>query len=254
MYTKAIVRNPCRAMIDGLRSVDLGMPNYEKAAQQHRAYTQALESCGLSVSVLTACEQFPDSTFVEDVALCTPFGSIVTRPSHSSRQAEIKLIEPILQKQCSPLMASIQPPATLEGGDILFVDKTVYIGLSKRTNLAGAQQLIALLVPYQYTCMTIPVTQCLHLKTGVSYLSKRDLLVSGAFIGHPAFQSFNQIIVEDSEAYAANCLYINGSVVMPKGFPKTKAQIEKLGYTTICIDVSEFEKIDGGLSCLSLRY
>ena len=136
----------------------------------------------------------------------------------------------------------------------MMVGNHFYIGLSQRTNLLGAQQLIAILYKYGQTGSTVLLEQVLHLKSGVSYIENNNLLVTGEFIYKPEFQKFNQIIVDEDESYAANSLWINGNVLVPKEFPKTKQKIEQLGYKTIEVDVSEFRKLDGGLSCLSLRF
>jgi dimethylargininase len=129
-----------------------------------------------------------------------------------------------------------------------------YIGLSERTNTSGSQQLIKILSDYGLSGSVVPLNKILHLKSGVSYLENNNLLVISAFIKRPEFSKFNLLPVDDDETYAANSLWINGKVLVPDGFPKTRQLIEKAGYETISVDVSEFRKLDGGLSCLSLRF
>jgi dimethylargininase len=252
-FTRAIVRTPCKALIHGLTTANLGLPDYEKALQQHAAYIQALEYCGLEVEVLPADERFPDSTFVEDVALCTPQCAIVTNPGAPSRTAERDLILASLSQYYEDIHV-IQPPGNLEAGDVMVVGHHYYIGVSQRTNAAGAVQLIDCLNAYNMKGDVVPLQEVLHLKTGVSYLENNNLLVCGEFVDRPIFRAFNQIEVDADESYAANSLWINGTVLVPAGFPKTLKKIADLGYKTLELEMSEFEKVDGGLSCLSLRF
>ena len=129
-----------------------------------------------------------------------------------------------------------------------------FIGISSRTNSAGAEQLIKILNKYGMEGITIPLKSMLHLKSGVSYLENNNLLVAGEFANNKEFPNFNRILVKPDELYAANSLWINDKVIVPEGFPETRKKIEKAGYETIVLDVSEFRKVDGGLSCLSLRF
>jgi dimethylargininase len=149
---------------------------------------------------------------------------------------------------------TIDYPGTLDGGDVKMVDKHFYIGLSERTTEEGAKQLISILERYGMTGSTVTIDHTLHLKSGVSYLEQNNLLASGEFLSKQEFQKFKLISVDDDESYAANSVWINDNVLVPKGFPKTKRKVEEAGYNTIAVDVSEFQKMDGGLSCLSLRF
>lgn len=253
MFTKAIVRTPCKNLVNGLTSAKLGKPDYFIALEQHKKYIEALRKCGLDVTVLEADENYPDSTFVEDAALLTPFCAIITNPAILSRKGEIIELSQVVKNFYSNAEA-IEAPGTLEGGDVMIAGNHYYIGLSERTNLQGAGQLIEILNKYGLTGSTISLELALHLKSGVSYIENNNLLVIGEFENKPEFQSFNLIHVNDDESYAANSLWINNNVLVPKGFPITKKKIELLGYTIIEVDVSEFRKLDGGLSCLSLRF
>jgi len=129
-----------------------------------------------------------------------------------------------------------------------------FIGISERTNETGALQLIAILEKYGMSGSVVKLETMLHLKTGVVYLENNNLLATGEFLNHPAFQNFNIWPVEPEEAYAANCIWVNGMVIVPEGYARTRQMIETAGYDTIAVDVSEFRKLDGGLSCLSLRF
>jgi len=148
----------------------------------------------------------------------------------------------------------IHSPGTVEAGDIMMVDSHFYIGLSKRTNMNGAKQIIHILNKYGISGSLIKLERVLHLKTGVSYLENNNLLACGEFLSHREFQKFNIIQVPQEESYAANCVWINDRVLVPKGFPITSQIIKDAGYSFIEVDVSEFRKLDGGLSCLSLRF
>jgi dimethylargininase len=253
MFNKAIVRLPCPEIIKGLSSASLGEPDYEKAFIQHARYVDALRSCGLEVKVLEADARFPDSTFVEDVVLCTPECAIITNPGAPSRNGEKLAMGPVLRSFYSKV-ESIEAPGTLDAGDVMMVGKHFYIGISERTNQEGANQLIRILEKYGMSASKVPLHTMLHLKSGVSYLEQNHLLVTGEFMDHPAFANFNRLIVDPDEAYAANSLWVNSTVLVPAGFPRTLELIERVGYRTLVLDVSEFRKLDGGLSCLSLRF
>jgi dimethylargininase len=253
MFKKAIVKIPCENMIEGLTSANLGYPDYLEALVQHQFYINALRDCGLELTILDADENYPDSTFVEDTALLTPHFAIITNPGAQTRKGEIVEMKKVLINLYGNV-EEIKDPGTLEAGDVMMVDNHFYIGLSKRTNLLGTQQLIAILNKYGMTGSTVALEKVLHLKSGVSYLENNNLLVAGEFIHKPEFQKFNRIIVDEDESYAANSVWVNGDILVPKGFPKTKKKIEQLGYKVTEVDVSEFRKLDGGLSCLSLRF
>lgn len=240
-------------MVNGLSTASLGTPDYQKALLQHADYIDALKECGLQVTVLPADENLPDSTFVEDVALLTPRCAILTNPGAPSRTLETRsMLETI--RDFYATVELIKAPGTVEAGDIMMVGDHYYIGLSERTNRAGAEQMIAILERYGLRGSVVKLTEVLHLKTGLGYLENNNLLACGEFLSKPEFQKFHLLEVDPTEAYAANSVWINGTVLTPGGFPKTRSLIESAGYKTREVDVSEFEKLDGGLSCLSLRF
>jgi dimethylargininase len=253
MFNNAIVRRPSKSVINGLSTARLGKPDYDLALLQHGEYTETLRNAGLNVRVLSPDESFPDSTFIEDVALCTPSCAIITRPGAESRRGETEGMKQILWEYYSSV-EEIFFPGTLEAGDVMMVGKHFFIGISDRTNIAGADQLITLLGRYNMTGSKVALKKMLHLKSGVSYLENNTLLVSGEFRKEKIFESFIRIEIDDDESYAANSLWINGKVFVAEGFPKTRSKIEKAGFETITLNVSEFRKVDGGLSCLSLRF
>jgi len=253
MFKSAIVRKPSKSMVDGLSDADLGKPNYEKAYLQHQDYVLALIECGLDVTILDALEEYPDSCFVEDVTLITPSCAILTNPGAETRQGEVQFIEEAINN-FGDVVEHIQSPATVEAGDIMMVGNHYYIGLSARTNHAGAEQLINILEQYGMTGSIVTLSEVLHLKTGLSYLENNNLLATGEFLTKPEFQQFNIIEIPESDAYSANCIWVNGTVLVPARFPNTTKLIEDAGYRVREVDVSEYQKIDGGLSCLSLRF
>ena len=253
MFKKAIVRKPCKNLVNGLTTANLGKPDYQLALTQHQAYIEALEECELEVTILEANENYPDSTFVEDTALLTPYCAVITNPGAQTRKGEVNEMKDVIRRFYSNVEHIIEP-GTLEAGDVMMVNEHFYIGLSERTNKHGAEQLIDILKKYGMTGSTVTLKNVLHLKSGVSYLENDILLAAGEFFTKAEFQKYNLVKIYDDESYAANSLWINDKVLIPKGFPKTKTQIEKLSYKTIKVDVSEFQKLDGGLSCLSLRF
>ncbi len=253
MFTHAIVRPPPKTIIDGITNAKLGKPDYKTALRQHQNYVEALRACGLTVITLPAAEGVPDSCFVEDTALLTRRCAIIARLGAPSRQGEEVEVRELLRGYFNHI-ESIEAPGTVEPGDIMMVGNHFYIGLSDRTNDAGAHQLISLLEKYGSSGSTVEMSEMLHLKTGVSYLENNTLVACGEFLFKPAFANFDLIAIDPDEASAANCVWVNGTVIAPAGFAKSIAKIEAVGYPVIPVDVSEFQKLDGGLSCLSLRF
>ena len=253
MFSKAIVRKPGKNLINGLTNASLGIPDYHRAIEQHELYISALQTCGLKVIELAADEDFPDSTFVEDTALLTPKCAIITNPGAKSRRGEIIKMKEVIKEFYSDIH-EIKSPGTVEAGDIMMVGDHYYIGLSQRTNQAGANQVINILNKYGMSGSMIKLEKVLHLKTCLAYLENNNLVACGEFLSNLEFQKFNLLEIPEKESYAANCIWINDKVLIPKGYPVSKQKILDEGYQIIEIDVSEFRKLDGGLSCLSLRF
>jgi len=238
MYTRAIVKRPAKTFANGITTANLGKPDYNLVLKQHDAYCEALIQCGLSVTVLEPSPEFPDSCFVEDTAVVTKEVGVISRPGDPRRLGEELEIEKVLK----PLLKlhSIEKPGKLDGGDVMQSDNKFYIGLSARTNLSGSKQLKEILTQYNFDVYSIPVCTMLHFKTGVNYLGDNNLLVHQDFCSKDDFTSYNRIIIDKDEEYAANSLRINDYVLTPRGFPKTKSEIENLGYRVIEIEMSEF--------------
>ena len=252
MFTHAITRLPGENFAQGLTTADLGEPNYPLILQQHRTYRQALLSLGLDVVVLPPEPTFPDAYFVEDPAIVTPKIAVITHPGAPSRMGEETSLAPFLEYY-RPLVR-IQPPGTVDGGDVLMVGEHFFIGLSDRTNSEGAAQLAGFLAAAGHSSETVPVAAGLHLKSSVNYIGKNTLLMTNTIAEYQGFDRFEKIILDEGEEYAANTLWVNDSLLMPKGFPKTHAKLSQLGMPIIELEVSEVRKMDGGLTCMSLRF
>ena len=253
MFSRAIVRRPGKSLVDGITTAGLGAPDYELALKQHDQYIKALELCGLEVTVMSADEDYPDGLFIEDVALVMPSCAVSTRPGALARRGEIDKVATELRAFYEQVDA-VEAPGTLDAGDIMMVGQHFYIGLSERSNQAGAEQLIEILKTYGYSGSMVAFSESLHLKSSVSYLENNRLVITGELCDKPAFTEFDRIEIDADEAYAANCVWINNRVLVASGYPKTSQLIADLGYQVIELDVSEFRKLDGGLSCLSLRF
>ena len=256
MFKNVIVRKPAKSMIDGITSApELGKPDYELAVKQHDAYIEALKQCGVAVTELEALEEYPDACFVEDVAVLTRKCAIITNPGAPSRNGEkAYIVEAIRKFYADEQIAYIESPGTLEGGDVMMVGDHFYVGCSARTNKEGIRQFVEILESFGLSGSEVSLEKVLHLKTGVNYLENNTFLVSGEFIEKEEFEDANLIIIPDDEAYAANCIWVNNKVIVPAGFPKVEKAVRDAGYEVIVTDTSEYRKLDGGLSCLSLRF
>lgn len=255
-FSNVIVRRPAKSLVEGITSApELGKPDYELALKQHDDYIAALKECGVEVTVLPALEQFPDSCFVEDPAVITRKGAIIANPGANSRNGEKDEIEPVVRKFFDDEhVAHITNPGTLDGGDVMMVGDHFFVGRSARTNEEGIRQFFEILEGWGLEGSEVPLEYVLHLKTGVNYLEDGNMLVSGEFVTKPDFAAYNRIEIPEDEAYAANCIWVNGTVIVPEGYPTVLAAVQKAGYPTITVDTSEYRKLDGGLSCLSLRF
>lgn len=254
--TRAIVRPPTPNFHQGITTSNLGLPDFPTALLQHKAYCKALNQCGLTVTVLDPDPRYPDSTFIEDTAVIAADHAIITRPGADSRIGEAESIAKCLS-EFFPQLDSIEPPGTLDGGDVCQVESHFFVGISLRTNQSGAKQLSKVLKSHGYTSSHIDIRRIegvLHLKSGLSYLRNNQLVVTESLADIQAFSEFELIQVPKGAEYAANCLYINNYVLAAAGFPEFKRLLKAKGYNVITLDVTEFQKMDGGLSCLSLRW
>lgn len=222
----------------------------ELARAQHREYVQLLKVLGCTVIELPAESDFPDSVFVEDTAVILPELAVITRPGADSRKPET---ESILQA-LMPLIKCVrlQAPATLDGGDVLVLEKQIFIGLSTRSNQAAIDQLHEMLDTYGYSVTGVQMHDCLHLKSAVSQVDDKTILINPNWVDTHHFTDFHCIEVDPSEPFAANCLPIRDFVIFPTAFPITHQKLEKAGFKVVTVDVSELAKAEGAVTCCSL--
>ncbi len=255
-FTRAIVCPPGDNFADGLTASGLGTPDVALARAQHENYVCALEECGLAVTRLPPDEAHPDSTFVEDTAIVTARGALLTRPGAVSRRDEVASVARTLT-EFFPQMEIIRAPGTLDAGDVCDADGHFFIGVSERTNEAGAHQLATWLTGLGYESVMVDIRATgglLHLKSGLAHLDGRRLAAVEVLARHPALRDWEVLRVPAGEDYAANCVRVNDAVLVPTWFPQMAAALRRLGLRVVELEVSEFRKMDGGLSCLSLRW
>lgn len=255
-YTHALVREPCARFASGLTQSTEGPANLARAQAQHAAYCEALAGLGLSVTPLPDAPDHPDGTFVEDTALCFADFCVIARPGAPSRRGECVSVAPALKLHYQRVL-SIEEPGTLDGGDVCLAEDLLLIGHSARTNEAGARQLadIARAAGLKPHIIDIRASRTLlHLKSGINYLGDGLFLLSSDAPAIPAIESFEHLVPDAGEDYAANALSMNGSVLIAAGYPRIAAALAARGRRTQALDTSEFRKMDGGLTCLSLRF
>lgn len=259
MFQRAIVRKPGENFSEGLTTVGqgtLGEPIFAKALDQHEAYCRALENCGLALTTLPKDLDHPDSTFVEDTAVLTAHAAVFTNPGAASRVGEVSRIKETVLR-FFPKHYEIKAPGTLDGGDICEAGTHFFIGVSHRTNEEGARQLADFLAREGYTASNVDIramTSILHLKSGISYIGDNTLVLMEEMADRPEFRGHRIIRVSEAESYAANCVRVNDYVLLPAGFPGLEGDLKRNGFKPLVLDMSEYRKMDGGLSCLSLRF
>jgi dimethylargininase len=224
----------------------------DKARAQHKAYQNCLAEFGLHVISLPAEPELPDAVFVEDAAVVTDEVAIISRMGAPSRRPEVPTLTDTLA-QYRPIKFVLEP-ATLDGGDVMRIGNRLFVGLSQRTNSEGAMQLRKLLGNSDYTVHPIEVNGCLHLKSACSYIGKNTILVNRSRIDADQLRGFHPIDVPDEEPAGANALLINGVVIVPASFPKTRALLEDRGFRVRAIDLSELQKAEAGVTCTSLIF
>lgn len=227
------------------RKIDVNL-----ARSQHALYCRALEKLGLTLVRIDADDRFPDCCFVEDPAIVLGTRAVITQMGIGPRRGEETAVANALAKYKK--LYRIRPPATIEGGDVLKVGRNIYIGLSERINLPAIRQ-VRKLVP---GCRVIPVKvrKLIHLKTGCTYLGSNYITLAPGYFDEQPFAGFKKIIIPSGESYSANCLAVNGKVLVPAGYDRTRKLIEKAGFETVPISISEFRKSNGGLTCLSIIF
>ena len=244
-----------RAISAGLAACELTFQervpiDLEVARAQHAAYERALTAAGCRVEQLESDASMPDAVFVEDMAIVFDELAVLTRPGAESRRRELPAIAAALAAY-RPLQ-EIEPPATVDGGDVLLAGRHVFVGRSTRTNDAAAMQLRRILGPFGYTVMQTQVRGCLHLKSAVTALGDDRLLVNPAWIDAAAFDGFAVTEVAPEEPSAANVLRLADRVLVAQAYPRTADRIAALGMRVECVDASELAKAEGALTCCSL--
>jgi len=249
--TIAITRLPAASIANcELTFIDRIPIDYTKAQEQHRAYCEALESCGVEVLSLSAIDHLPDSVFVEDTAIILDEIAIITPMGIASRRPEPLQNEAAITRYRS--LEHITLPATIEGGDVMRLGKAIFVSLSTRTNEAGIEALRTLAAPYGYTVTTMTLRDCLHLKSACTALDDQTILVYGSGVDTAAFEGYKLIEVAADEAGAANVVRANGSILMNSQYPQTAKIVEDLGYPVCAVDTSEFTKAEAAMTCMSL--
>jgi dimethylargininase len=230
--------------------IDRSPINIDIARAQHDAYTQALKDVGCEVIELPAEADLPDSVFVEDTAFILPEVAVITRPGADSRKPETESIIRALQPYRDLLF--IREPASVDGGDVLVLDKDVFVGISTRSNQAAVDQMNSLLGSFGCRAQVVELHDCLHLKSAVTQVDARTLLTNRNWVDVHHFAKFDLIDVDPSEPFAANCLPVNGGIIFPAAFPKTRAKLEARGYQVRTVHVDELAKAEGAVTCCSL--
>jgi dimethylargininase len=224
----------------------------EQANRQHQAYEACLRNLGLEVISLPAEPELPDAVFVEDTAVVVDELAVITRPALDSRQREVSSVAAALARY-RPL-CHINGSATLEGGDVLRIDRRFYVGLSRRTNREGVAQLAVFLEPLGYEVCLVQIADCLHLKTACTYLGRNTLLANRTWVDTAQFPDLVVIEVPSSEPGAGNSLSIGDAVILPASFPETRYKLEAAGFRVHSVDVAELEKAEAGVTCCSLIF
>ena len=226
--------------------------DYERACAQHKQYEDALHSLGMDVITLEAQADLPDSVFVEDVALVLDECAIMLNPGAPSRCPEVASVERALAPHRE--IFRIQPPGTVDGGDILTISKRIYVGISSRSTENAIDQMRVILEPRGYQVYEVRVTGCLHLKSAVTQISEDTLLINPKWASEEDFPGMKFIEIDPSEPYASNAVLVGETVIYPSSFPKTKAELEKAGIKLLNVDADELAKAEGALTCCSLIF
>lgn len=226
--------------------------DYDRACAQHRRYEEALGSLGIDVVSLPAEPDLPDSVFVEDVALVLDDCAIMLNPGAASRRPEVASIEKVLAAYRD--IFHIQPPGTVDGGDILTIGRMIYVGLSSRSTENAIGQMKAILEPRGYQVRAVRVTGCLHLKSAVTQVGEDTLLLNPEWVSKVDLPGMQFIEVDPSEPYAANAVLVDGTLIYPSSFPKTKIKLEKAGIKLLIVEADELAKAEGAVTCCSLIF
>jgi len=253
-FTHAITRAPAETATQGLRAVDTGAPDIARMRADWADYNAALQEAGVTVTALPALPAYPDAQFVEDTALCLPGLAVVMRPGAAPRLGEAAEMAPTLARFYDTLLR-IEGPGTIEGGDILMAETEILVGRSARTDAAGIAELARLVAPHGHVLREVETPpDVLHFKTDCSLLDAETILATQRLAATGCFDGYRVLHLPEGEEAAANAIRVNETVILPKGFPRTAAMLDRAGYRLRAVGNSECAKLDGGMSCLSLRF
>ncbi len=235
-----------------LTHLERGRIDYELAVEQHRLYVDCLVELGCDVVQLSGDTELPDCVFVEDIAVVLDEVAILTRPGAASRRAETPAVRAALEPFRS--LEEIREPGVVDGGDVLVVDRRLFVGLSTRTNESGLEQLSGLLEPYGYEVLPVEFDSCLHLKSAVTRVAERTLLIQQEWVDPGRFAGFELIPVDPTEPHGGNALRLRDTVIYADGFERTRGRMEAHGLKVCTVDQSELKKAEGGVTCCSLIF
>lgn len=253
-FSHAIARAPGPEIVDGLRAVDRGAPDLAAFRRDHGAYVEALAAAGVAVTVLPPLAGFPDAVFVEDAALCLPEGAILMRPGAPSRFAEAEAIAPALRRVYREVVA-LEGPGFAEGGDVLWTGREILVGRSARTDAAGIAALARAAGRWGHPVREVATPPgVLHFKTDCALLDGETVLATARLAASGCFAGYRVIETAAGEEAGANAIRVNGAVIMAEGFPRTAEALDRAGYAVTALRNAESAKLDGGMSCLSLRF
>jgi dimethylargininase len=253
-FSHAIVRLPGESIVNGLRAEDTGTPDLARFLTDHATYVAALVRTGAQVTVLQPLEEFPDAVFVEDTALCLPQGAVIMRPGAPSRLGEASAMAPVLA-EFYDRVAIIDGPGFIEGGDILVTGCEILVGRSARTDAAGIEALRRIVEPWGHRLREVETPpDVLHFKTDCSLLDAETILATERLAASGCFDGYRVLNVPVGEEAAANAIRFNDDVILPAGFPRTAETLDTAGFSVVEVSNTEAAKLDGGMSCLSLRF
>ncbi|MES0862659.1 arginine deiminase family protein [Ruegeria sp. SCPT10] len=252
-FSRAITRRPAPTIAGGLRAEDIGNPDFDGMIAAHKAYVAALKSTGAEVIELDSLDAFPDAQFVEDTALCLPQGAILMRPGAPSRMGEVDQMAPTL-RNCYETVLEIKGPGHVEGGDILVTGREILVGRSERTDAEGVAELEKIASNWGHELREVFTPEgVLHFKTDCSLMDAETILSTRRLDASGCFEGYRVLHVADGEEASANAIRFNNLVLMAAGFPRTAEMLDREGYQVVEIDNTDCAKLDGGMSCLSLR-
>lgn len=254
IFKSVISRRPAQSVTRGLRDGGGPDPSVNLFLRQHAAYVSAIKAAAVQVDELPALEEFPDSVFVEDSALCLKDAAIILRPGAPSRFGEAQCIRPALEKHFSRVI-QLKGPGFVDGGDVLLSDRDAFIGLSARTNQDGLEELSSVLAEFSYRTVKVETpASILHFKTECGLLDSQTIFSTKKLASLGCFDNYRVIEVPKGEEGAANIVRLNDVVFLSCGYPESEALLKSQGYSVVLLDTSEAAKVDGGLSCMSLRF